>query len=121
MEQALEVNALSTWKLLCICEQLARRGLGPQDVWINTSEAEVQPAVSPGYEISKRLIGQLVSIRGAVPVPTRCRGSCKRRDAAWPAVGGGPRRSGKRARHENVVDATTENGTAALHTAARGA
>jgi len=35
-------------------------------VWINTSEAEIQPAVSPGYEVSKRLIGQLVSIRGAV-------------------------------------------------------
>ena len=66
LERALEVNALSTWKLLCICEELARRGLGPRDVWINTSEAEVQPAVSPGYEISKRLIGQLVSIRGAV-------------------------------------------------------
>ena len=66
LERALEVNALSTWKLLCICEELARRGLGPRDVWINTSEAEVQPAVSPGYEISKRLIGQLVSIHGAV-------------------------------------------------------
>ena len=66
LDRALEVNALSTWKLLCICEQLARRGLGPRDVWINTSEAEVQPAVSPGYEISKRLIGQLVSVRGAV-------------------------------------------------------
>jgi hypothetical protein len=35
-------------------------------VWINTSEAEIQPAISPAYEVSKRLIGQLVSIRGAV-------------------------------------------------------
>jgi hypothetical protein len=30
---------------------------------VNTSEAEIQPALSPGYELSKRLIGQLVSLR----------------------------------------------------------
>lgn len=34
-------------------------------MWVNTSEAEIQPAVSPAYELSKRLIGQLVSLRGA--------------------------------------------------------
>ena len=34
-------------------------------MWVNTSEAEIQPAVSPAYEMSKRLIGQLVSLRGA--------------------------------------------------------
>ena len=66
LDRALEVNALSTWRLLRLCEQLARTDEGPRDVWINTSEAEIQPAVSPAYEISKRLIGQLVSIRGAV-------------------------------------------------------
>jgi len=66
LDRALEVNALSTWRLLRLCEQLARTDEGPRDVWINTSEAEIQPAVSPGYEMSKRLIGQLVSIRGAV-------------------------------------------------------
>ena len=66
LDRALEVNALSTWRLLQICEQLAKNGTGPREVWINTSEAEIQPAVSPGYEVSKRLIGQLVSIRGAV-------------------------------------------------------
>jgi NAD(P)-dependent dehydrogenase (short-subunit alcohol dehydrogenase family) len=32
-------------------------------VWINTSEAEYQPCLSPLYEISKRLIGQLLSLR----------------------------------------------------------
>ena len=66
LDRALEVNALSTWRLLQLCERLAQSGAGPRDVWINTSEAEIQPAVSPGYEMSKRLIGQLVSIRGAV-------------------------------------------------------
>ena len=30
---------------------------------MNTSEAEIQPALSPTYELSKRLIGQLVSLR----------------------------------------------------------
>ena len=34
-----------------------------RELWINTSEAEVQPALSPAYEISKRLIGQLASIK----------------------------------------------------------
>ena len=38
----------------------------PREVWINTSEAEIQPAVSPVYELTKRMLGQLVSIRGAV-------------------------------------------------------
>ena len=66
LDRALEVNALSTWRLLQICEQLAEDGTGPREVWINTSEAEIQPAISPAYEVSKRLIGQLVSIRGAV-------------------------------------------------------
>jgi hypothetical protein len=33
------------------------------EVWINTSEAEIEPAFSPLYEISKRLLGQLLSLR----------------------------------------------------------
>lgn len=66
LDRALVVNALSTWRLLQLCEELAISGHGPRDVWVNTSEAEIQPAVSPAYEVSKRLIGQLVSIRGAV-------------------------------------------------------
>ncbi|MEY4840515.1 MAG: hypothetical protein RLZZ374_1423 [Cyanobacteriota bacterium] len=39
------------------------RSAGALEVWINTSEAEILPAVSPVYEISKRLVGQLVSLR----------------------------------------------------------
>ena len=35
----------------------------PRELWMNTSEAEIQPAVSPLYEISKRLQGQLLSLR----------------------------------------------------------
>ena len=38
---------------------------------MNTSEAEIQPALSPAYELSKRLIGQLVSLRWSAPASER--------------------------------------------------
>jgi NAD(P)-dependent dehydrogenase (short-subunit alcohol dehydrogenase family) len=73
---ALEVNALSQWRLLeLFAAAVARRESGAPgepdpaggrpgaEVWINTSEAEIQPALSPLYEISKRLLGQLLSLR----------------------------------------------------------
>jgi NAD(P)-dependent dehydrogenase (short-subunit alcohol dehydrogenase family) len=66
---SLEVNALSTWRLLELFAQVAaeRRRAEPQrpraEVWVNTSEAEIQAALSPLYELSKRLIGQLLSLR----------------------------------------------------------
>ncbi len=65
INQALEVNALSTWRLMEIFENLSGSDVDTKrrEIWINTSEAEIQPALSPGYEISKRLIGQLVSIK----------------------------------------------------------
>ena len=68
---SLEVNALSGLRLLeLFAEQVRQRRADPAtagrplpEVWVNTSEAEVQPALSPAYEISKRLLGQLVSLR----------------------------------------------------------
>ena len=65
---SLEVNALSTWRLIRAFEACGPKpnASQPREIWVNTSEAEIQPAISPGYEISKRLIGQLVSIHGAV-------------------------------------------------------
>ena len=68
INQALEINALSSWRLMQRFEAISRASPedGPREVWINTSEAEIQPAISPVYELSKRLLGQLVSIRGAV-------------------------------------------------------
>ena len=70
LNKALEVNALSQWRLLQRFEQL-ERGLQlpahPPELWVNTSEAEIQPALSPAYELSKRLIGQLVSLRWSAP------------------------------------------------------
>ena len=68
--QSLEVNALSSWRLLEGFAALVAdrnpslRAARPEpEVWINTSEAEIEPAFSPLYEISKRLLGQLLSLR----------------------------------------------------------
>ncbi|QPN64407.1 NAD-dependent epimerase/dehydratase family protein [Synechococcus sp. CBW1004] len=65
---SLEVNALSAWRLLELFAGLAAEapaGAGGRrrEFWLNTSEAEIQPAISPLYEISKRLAGQLFSLR----------------------------------------------------------
>ncbi len=65
LNEAIEINALSSWRLIEAFESLNHNQTSsmPREIWVNTSEAEIQPAFSPGYEISKRLIGQLVSIR----------------------------------------------------------
>ncbi|PSB58793.1 bifunctional sterol desaturase/short chain dehydrogenase [Chamaesiphon polymorphus] len=34
-----------------------------KELWINTSEAEVNPALSPLYELSKRTLGDLITLR----------------------------------------------------------
>ncbi|MBM5814237.1 MAG: SDR family NAD(P)-dependent oxidoreductase [Cyanobacteria bacterium M_DeepCast_100m_m1_067] len=64
---ALEVNALSSWRLLELFAEVVQQRPGDgrprAEVWINTSEAEIQPAFSPLYELSKRLLGTLVSLR----------------------------------------------------------
>ena len=70
LSQALDVNALSQWRLLQRFEQLERttdQHADAPELWVNTSEAEIQPAMSPAYELSKRLIGQLVSLRWSAP------------------------------------------------------
>lgn len=66
--ESLEVNALSGWRLLeLFASEVAGRPQQPgrprAEVWVNTSEAEIQPALSPLYEISKRLLGQVLSLR----------------------------------------------------------
>ena len=66
LSEAIEVNALSIIRLMDQFEALSMKKTNvtkPSEIWVNTSEAEIQPALSPGYEISKRLIGQLVSLR----------------------------------------------------------
>jgi len=64
--QALEVNALSSWRLLELFAEVVQQRAAARrraEVWVNTSEAEIQPALSPLYELSKRLLGNLVSLR----------------------------------------------------------
>ena len=65
IQKAYEVNTFSAWRLmetfLETVTQSKHRAL--KEVWINTSEAEVQPAFSPLYEISKRAIGDLITLR----------------------------------------------------------
>jgi len=64
-ENSIEINALSKFKFLNLFEDIARNNesLIKKEIWINTSEAEIFPALNPSYEISKSLIGQLVSFK----------------------------------------------------------
>ncbi|MGB3764929.1 MAG: bifunctional sterol desaturase/short chain dehydrogenase [Phormidesmis sp.] len=65
IQKSLEVNALSVWRMMEVFLETVdnRTGRATKEVWVNTSEAEVNPAFSPLYEISKRLIGDLINIR----------------------------------------------------------
>ncbi len=64
-EKSIEINALSKFKLLNLFEEIAltNKSSTKKEVWINTSEAEILPALNPSYEISKTLIGELVSFK----------------------------------------------------------
>ena len=64
-ENSLEINALSKFKFLNLFEDIALKNesLIVKEIWINTSEAEILPALNPSYEISKSLIGQLISFK----------------------------------------------------------
>ncbi len=66
LENAIEINALSQWRLIEIFTEISLKQINTdktKELWINTSEAEIQPAFSPSYEISKRLIGQMISFK----------------------------------------------------------
>jgi len=67
INKAIEINSLSYWRLIEIFEDLAVsnnfKKYTTREVWVNTSEAEVQIAFSPVYEITKRLIGELISLK----------------------------------------------------------
>ena len=64
-EKSIEINALSKFKFLNLFEEIAltNDSLIKKEIWINTSEAEILPALNPSYEISKSLIGQLISYK----------------------------------------------------------
>ncbi|NEO86165.1 MAG: bifunctional sterol desaturase/short chain dehydrogenase [Spirulina sp. SIO3F2] len=60
-----EINAFSHWRWLELFLKTVKtnKDIATKEVWINTSEAEVSPAVSPLYELSKRTIGDLVTLK----------------------------------------------------------
>ena len=64
-ENSIEINALSKFKFLNMFEDIALTNNSniKKEIWINTSEAEILPALNPSYEISKSLIGQLISFK----------------------------------------------------------
>ncbi len=63
--QSYEVNAFSGWRLLEAFLQTVKtnKDIATKEVWVNTSEAESNPAFSPLYELSKRTLGDLVTLR----------------------------------------------------------
>ncbi|MEO0308888.1 MAG: bifunctional sterol desaturase/short chain dehydrogenase [Gloeomargarita sp. DG02_3_bins_56] len=65
IDQALTVNALSVLHLmeLFMSTVTGAEAKATKELWINTSEAEVSPALSPLYELSKRLIGNLITLK----------------------------------------------------------
>lgn len=60
-----EVNTFSNWRLLELFFTTVRtnKDVATKEVWVNTSEAEVSPALSPLYELTKRALGDLVTLR----------------------------------------------------------
>ena len=66
LEKSIETNAISKIKILSLFEKISRSQSiesSPKEIWINTSEAEILPALNPSYEISKSLIGQTVTYK----------------------------------------------------------
>ncbi|MDB9317249.1 bifunctional sterol desaturase/short chain dehydrogenase [Nodularia spumigena] len=60
-----EVNTFSVLRLMDV---FLTTVTGPQakatkEIWVNTSEAEVSPALSPLYELSKRTLGNIVTLK----------------------------------------------------------
>ena len=64
-KNSIEINALSKFKFFDLFEDIALKdkSSNKKELWINTSEAEILPALNPSYEISKSLIGKLVSFK----------------------------------------------------------
>ncbi len=60
-----EVNTFSALRLaeLFFSTVTGSTDRATKELWINTSEAEVNPALSPLYELSKRALGDLITLR----------------------------------------------------------
>lgn len=60
-----EVNTFSSLRLMELFFNTVRTNedIAKKEVWVNTSEAEVSPAFSPLYELTKRALGDLVTMK----------------------------------------------------------
>jgi monoglucosyldiacylglycerol epimerase len=65
IEKSYRVNTFSVLKLaeLFLATVTGSTAAATKELWINTSEAEVNPAFSPLYELSKRTIGDLITLK----------------------------------------------------------
>jgi monoglucosyldiacylglycerol epimerase len=65
IQTSFEVNTFSVWRWmeLFITSVQNSEDATLKEIWVNTSEAEVNPAFSPLYELSKRAIGEIITLR----------------------------------------------------------
>jgi monoglucosyldiacylglycerol epimerase len=65
INQSYEVNTFSTLRLTQLFFNTVTKSshTATKEIWVNTSEAEVNPAFSPLYELSKRALGDLITLR----------------------------------------------------------
>lgn len=65
MNNSYEINTFSALRLIDIFSETVTgpHAKATKEIWVNTSEAEVSPALSPLYELSKRALGDLVTLK----------------------------------------------------------
>lgn len=65
IHKSYEVNAFSQLRLMELFFATVRtnQDIATKEIWLNTSEAESNPAFSPLYELSKRTLGDLITLR----------------------------------------------------------
>jgi hypothetical protein len=65
IEKSYQINTFSGWRLMELFLNTVKtnKDKATKEIWVNTSEAEVSPAFSPLYEMSKRTMGGLVTMK----------------------------------------------------------
>lgn len=65
IDKSFEVNAFSAVRLMDVffSTVTGADAKATKEIWINTSEAEVSPALSPLYELSKRTLGNIITLK----------------------------------------------------------
>lgn len=65
IEKSYQINTFSGWRLMEMFLKTVGNNAdkATKEIWVNTSEAEVNPAFSPLYEMSKRTMGELVTMK----------------------------------------------------------